>query len=62
MPALHIHTLTIVSEHANYDDIEHVARDANNGDARLRAWNVETITTDDLVSDEEKEFFDECCS
>lgn len=50
------HILVIRSEHEEYADLEHLARDAINGDAILSAWNKEPFP-ENLLSENERDFF-----
>lgn len=52
----YLHTLVIVSEYDDFEDIEAVARDANRGDSILRSWTKETAPIDTLT-EAELDFF-----
>lgn len=52
----YLHTIEIVSEYENYEDLERVARDANEGDAILRSWSKAPIQ-DAQLTEPEREFF-----
>lgn len=54
---LYLHTIVIVSEYDDYEDLESVARDANQGNARLRGWNKQEIASHELMPGEEQDFF-----